>query len=110
MQSAMSGQSSSTFIQQTTMVSSASLRQNIPNPFNNTTTINYTLPQSHNGGTSAKIIITDKAGKVLKEINVSGSGKGSVKIDASTLAGGAYNYSLYVAGKMVNTKQTIIAR
>jgi hypothetical protein len=105
-----SSQSTSTFTQQSTMLSSASLGQNIPNPFNNTTTINYTLPQSRNGGTSAKIIITDKAGKVLKEINVSGSGKGSVKIDASTLAGGAYNYSLYVARKMIDTKQMMIAR
>jgi hypothetical protein len=86
------------------------LGQNIPNPFNHTTTINYTLPQSHNGGTSAKIIITDKAGKVLKEINVSGSGKGSVRVDGSTLTGGAYNYSLYVAGKMIDTKQMEILK
>ena len=92
------------------MLSGASLGQNIPNPFNNTTSINYTLPQSRNGETSAKIIITDKAGKVLKEINISGSGKGSVKIDASTLAGGAYNYSMYVAGKMIDTKQMEIMK
>jgi len=81
---------------------SASLEQNIPNPFNHTTTINYTLPQQY---LSAKIIVVDKAGKVLKEINVSGAGKGSLNIDASTLASGTYNYSLLVDGKLIATKQ-----
>jgi hypothetical protein len=86
----------------TISVSGADLEQNIPNPFNHTTTINYSLPQQHS---SAKIIVVDKAGKVLKEISVSGSGKGSLKIDASTLASGAYNYSLFVDGRLMDTKQ-----
>ena len=85
----------------------ATLEQNIPNPFNNTTTINYTLPKKYS---SAKIIVVDKSGKVLKEINISGSGKGSLKIDASTLASGAYNYSLYVDGKLIGTKQMVLAK
>ena len=85
----------------------AKLEQNIPNPFNNTTTINYTLTQKYS---SAKIIVVDKSGKVLKEINISGSGKGSLKIDASTLASGAYNYSLYVDGKLIGTKQMVLAK
>ena len=54
--------------QQSEKIRSASLQQNIPNPFSNTTTINYTLPQKYS---SAKIIVVDKAGKVLKEVNVS---------------------------------------
>ena len=59
---------------------------------------------------SAKIIITDKAGKVLREVNVSGSGKGSLEIEASTLSSGAYQYSLYVDGNLIAAKQMILAK
>jgi hypothetical protein len=51
------------------------------------------------------IIVTDKSGKVLKEATLSTKGKGIVKLDASTLSSGAYQYSLYVDGRMIDTKQ-----
>ncbi|QEC66620.1 hypothetical protein FRZ67_04645 [Panacibacter ginsenosidivorans] len=88
-------------------LSSASVQQNIPNPFNHTTTISYTLPQTYS---SAKIIVTDKSGKSLKEVNVYGKGNGSLKLDASTLASGAYQYSFYVEGKLVDTKQMLLTK
>jgi len=66
---------------------SISLEQNIPNPFTNSTIINYTLPKTFN---KAAIIITDKSGKTLKEINLNGTGKGSITVDVSTLSAGTY--------------------
>jgi len=93
--------------QRSTLLASSSLQQNIPNPVTNSTTINYTLPQIHS---SAKIIITDKNGKAIKEANISGSGKGSLKVDASLFAGGIYQYSLYADGKLIETKQMVVAR
>jgi trimeric autotransporter adhesin len=83
-------------------VTGASLEQNIPNPFSNTTTINYSLPPNF---VSAQIIITDKSGKVLKQINVSGNSKGFVQVNAATLSAGAYQYALLVDGKLIDTKQ-----
>jgi len=65
------------------------------------------LPQQFS---SAKIIITDKSGKIIKEANISGSGKGSVNVDASTLSAGAYQYSLYINGKLLDTKQMILLK
>ena len=88
-------------------LSSASLAQNIPNPFSNTTTISYSLPQHFN---SAQIIITDKSGKVLKQVNVSGSGKGSLQLNASAFASSSYQYSLLVDGKLIDTKQMVLAK
>ena len=86
----------------TNLITNASLDQNNPNPFSNTTAISYTLPQKF---TSAQIVITDKSGKTLKQVNVSGVGKGSLNIDAATLASGAYNYLLLVNGKLIATRQ-----
>ena len=49
-------------------------------------------------------------GKVLKEIKLTSKGKGSLQLDASTLASGAYQYSLYIDGKLVDTKQMLLAK
>ncbi len=90
-----------------TVAASASLQQNIPNPFTNTTVIGYTLPQKF---TSAQILISDKNGIALKAITISGSGKGTVNVDASTLSSGAYQYSLIVDGRLIDTKQMVLAK
>jgi hypothetical protein len=86
---------------------SASLEQNVPNPFANTTTIGYTLPQKFS---SAQIMIVDKNGTVLQQLTLSGAGKGIVHVDAAMLASGAYSYALYVEGKMIDSKQMILAK
>jgi len=86
----------------TVFLTSASIEQNIPNPFNNTTTIHYTLPQSYS---SAKIIITDINGRSIKELNIHGTGSGSLNITSLGLTSGNYNYSLYINGRLVATKQ-----
>lgn len=93
--------------QQSVTGSSASLEQNIPNPFSNATTIGYTLPQKF---THAQLLITDKSGKTLKLVTISGSGKGSLNVDAATFAAGAYNYSLLVDGKLVGTRQMVLVK
>ncbi|HYK45759.1 MAG TPA: tail fiber domain-containing protein, partial [Parafilimonas sp.] len=93
--------------QQAINITSASLQQNVPNPFNHTTAIAYTLPQEYS---SAKIVITNKVGAVLKEINLSGYGKGSSQIDATTLSAGAYSYSLYVDGRLIDTRQMVLTK
>lgn len=84
-----------------------SLEQNIPNPFNHSTTINYTLPQQCS---NAKIIIADNTGKSIKEINVTGTIKGSVMLDATTLSVGTYHYSLCADGKILGSKQMVLTK
>lgn len=103
-QPVVNGQQSTTGNVQSAVISSALLEQNAPNPFSNTTTIGYYLPANI---ASAKIIITDKNGKTLKELNVSGKGKRSLTVDASTLANGAYQYALYVNNKLIDAKQML---
>ncbi|MEP7317832.1 MAG: tail fiber domain-containing protein [Panacibacter sp.] len=84
------------------IVTNAALEQNVPNPFSNTTSINYTLPQKYS---TAQIIIYDKTGNALKYVSLSGAGKGKINIETSQLASGAYSYSLLVDGRLIASKQ-----
>src|SRR6185503_1273987 len=84
------------------MAGDGSLEQNLPNPFNKTTSIGYTLPQKFS---SAQIVVTDVTGKVVKQMVVSGAGKGMVNIDAAAFSAGVYNYSLVVDQRVVTSKQ-----
>ena len=98
---------SSALISKNVTVTDASLGQNIPNPFNRSTSISYTLPPKFS---QAKIIINDNSGNTIKQVNISGSGKGVVNIDASILSSGTYNYSLIVDGKLISSKQMVLAK
>jgi hypothetical protein len=88
-------------------LTNASLEQNVPNPFINSTSIRYTLPDKFS---AAQIMIADKSGSTIKKINLRGSGKGAVNIDASSLTSGIYNYALMVDGKVVDSKQFILTK
>ena len=88
-------------------VSNSSLEQNFPNPYSESTTIKYTLPQNF---FSAKIVIADTSGKVFKQIPVSGPGTNSVKIEAGSLRAGNYLYSLYVDNTLIDTKKMILTK
>ncbi len=88
-----------------TKIANASLAQNVPNPFTNATTIKYMLPSKF---TSGQIIITDKNGRQLKQLNISDKGNGTLHVDASTLSSGTYHYSLVIDGKIISTKQMIV--
>ena len=68
------------------------LGQNIPNPFNNTTAINYSVAANAN----VTLTVVDMTGKVVLTVNEGTKAAGDYKIilDASTLAGGMYHYTL----------------
>lgn len=86
---------------------SSYLEQNSPNPVTSTTTIRYHVPESP---ASAKLIITNAKGQVAKSVAIATKGAGQVTLDATLLASGTYNYTLWVDGKQVDAKRFIIAR
>ena len=89
------------------ILSNASLEQNAPNPFSKTTTITYNLPEKFE---NAQIVVADKNGKTLRQVNIFGQGKGTITIDAAMLAAGTYNYSLIVDRKVISSKQMILTK
>lgn len=80
------------------------IKQNFPNPSNNSTTISYFLP---NETKKAQILVTDIKGSVIKAYNVF-KGEGQVNIKNGELAPGTYNYTLYINSNKIDTKQMII--
>lgn len=91
----------------TVTATKASLEQNSPNPVSGTTTIYYRVPES---STSARITLTNAKGQVMRTITLNNRGIGQVTLNTHGLASGAYHYTLYVDGKVADTKRLVIAR
>lgn len=85
----------------------AILEQNSPNPFDRQTTIRYTIPSEFH---SATIQISDMKGHVLKTYSINQAGKGELIVNANELASGTYQNSLVVDGKVIDTKQMMLAK
>jgi hypothetical protein len=83
------------------------LEQNTPNPFNSNSIIRYFVPTNSR---NARLVLTDNEGRSLKQINLSNFGKGQVSLGSSGLSAGTYTYSLYIDGKLADSKRLIIAK
>ena len=83
------------------------LDQNIPNPFNTTTTIGFYLPNTVNAAT---IYVYDMNGVQLKSYPITERGKGNVIIQGSELIAGMYLYALIVDGEVIDTKRMILTK
>ena len=92
---------------QTKVAATARLDQNIPNPFNNTSSISYDIPP---GFHNAQLMITDVSGHVLKTYSITKSGVGKQTITGSELTGGMYQYSLLIDGKIIDTKKMALVK
>jgi hypothetical protein len=79
------------------------LSQNVPNPFFQTTTINYNLPLAI---VKANINVFDIQGSLVKTIPINGNG--SVSIARDELITGMYIYTLNVDGRVIDTKKMIL--
>jgi hypothetical protein len=92
--------------QQANVEESNSLFQNVPNPFNSVTTVNYRLGDNVK---NAKICIYNLTGKQLQCHNLPvTSGENAVEVRASSLQSGMYLYSLIVDGRLIDTKRMIL--
>ncbi|MCW3125083.1 MAG: chaperone of endosialidase, partial [Bacteroidetes bacterium] len=80
------------------------LMQNIPNPFSQQTVIGYVI----NKGTSAFMNINSLDGKIVKHVELETKGAGTISINGDELSAGTYTYSLYVDGKVIDTKIMVI--
>lgn len=88
------------------VVETAILYQNIPNPFNNTSSIKYYIPSYAN---SANLVISNGMGQLVSNIEINEVGEyGTVHVNADGLAAGTYYYTLYVNKTLIDTKKMVI--
>ena len=83
----------------------ASLQQNAPNPFSQSTQIKYYLPETV---ATAYLCIYDLQGKQLKQILISERGESSQTISGSEFRPGIYLYALLADGKEIDVKRMIL--
>lgn len=83
----------------------AVLYQNAPNPFTQSTRIQYFLPSTV---TKAYLCVYDLQGRQLKQIYISERGEGSQTISASEFIAGVYLYGLIADGKQIDMKRMIL--
>jgi len=83
------------------------LEQNVPNPFNENTSIKYYIPENIN---YAQIIFTDMQGRIIKTVDINQTGHGQLKVYATNLSQGIYQYSILVDGKVIDTKKMVVEK
>ncbi|MCS6917245.1 MAG: tail fiber domain-containing protein, partial [Chitinophagales bacterium] len=89
-----------------TLSGGARLEQNVPNPFDGSTTIGYFVPDE---SARVQLQFTSATGEVLSTVDVS-AGKGTVTVKAQDMPSGAYRYSLLVNGSVVDTKTMLLQK
>lgn len=87
---------------QQAFITNATLGQNQPNPFNESTLIPYNIP---NGAQSASLKVYTITGQLLRSIPIQNFGTGSIELQTDGLNNGQYTYSLEVDGQVVVTKK-----
>jgi hypothetical protein len=80
------------------------LSANYPNPFNQSTTIAYTIPENGKVNLSIYNLIGEKIAEIVNAAQDAGSY--TVTLDGTTLQQGVYTYRLVVNGKSANYEQS----
>jgi hypothetical protein len=78
------------------------LNQNVPNPFAEQTTITYNVPEKYG---YAQMIFSTIDGRILKTVDITKKGKGTLTVYSNDLGSGMYTYSLIVDGKTFDTRK-----
>jgi Secretion system C-terminal sorting domain len=92
-------------VEDPTEIQEFNVGQNYPNPFDNNSTISYTL----NEGSDVLVQFTDISGKIIKTINQGNQAAGTyqIEVDATEFAAGAYFYTFTIGDKQLTKKMTV---
>lgn len=85
----------------------AQLYQNVPNPFNQNTVIEYEIFENFN---SAILYIYNCQGEQIKSYAITSKGKGSLKLSANELKAGIYLYDLIIDNVPIGVKRMVLTQ
>ncbi|MBK8845588.1 MAG: tail fiber domain-containing protein [Bacteroidetes bacterium] len=85
----------------------AKLEQNAPNPFNQNTTIKVYIPAKT---VTAKLMVYSATGQTVKTVDIQSKGLNTITIEGSELQSGIYNYTLFIDGLVIDSKQMILTK
>ncbi|MCM1555135.1 MAG: tail fiber domain-containing protein [Bacteroides sp.] len=86
----------------------AALMQNMPNPFSESTVIEYILPAKTKAAT---LNIYSNTGNLVRSyVLPSGDRKGAITVEFYSLTPGIYTYSLLVGGQTVDSKRMVVTK
>ncbi|PCJ25133.1 MAG: hypothetical protein COA97_08270 [Flavobacteriales bacterium] len=80
------------------------LDQNLPNPFAEKTSINYTIPEEV---IEATLLFYDMNGRIIKQVEITERGEGKLTVYGENLKNGIYTYSLIADGELIATKKML---
>jgi hypothetical protein len=85
----------------------AYIKQNVPNPFDGTTTIGYYVPVNT---ATAIVNISDANGKFVRSVMLDSKGDGKLILKTEQFSSGTYFYSLVVNDRLIDSKKMIVAK
>lgn len=94
-----------TDVKENAMNTGNALYQNAPNPYSQSTTIEYSIAENVQ---KAMICIYDMNGTQLKCIPLHFTGYGNITINGNELKAGMYMYSLIADGQLIDTKRMVL--
>jgi hypothetical protein len=80
------------------------LNQNVPNPVYDQTVITYYIPDNVN---QAKVMFYNMSGKLIRTVNISTKGEGTITVNTANLSKGVYTYSIVADDKVIDSKKMI---
>ena len=84
------------------------LYQNFPNPFNPNTIINYQCSMFNHVAIKVYDVLGNEIATLINERKNAGSSE--VEFDGSNLSSGIYYYSLFLDGKLIDTKKMLLLK
>ncbi len=88
-------------------VTNSFLLQNAPNPFDESTQIQFFVPEDVQ---TAKLEVRDIKGKLLDSFDISQGGLGQITVKGAAFAQGSYVYTLSIDGEIIDSKVMILTK